>query len=472
MKITKNIILIICSAIYITTYLFGNNYRQEVVYLQQISLFIVIGILVFNLTNLIAKDTIKKFELTSTKETIVQVLKITVFAGVLIGTSMYQVGFINYTNNPQIKGCVQYDDYGNMIYVSEYYNQCGDVTVIEKTDKKLVFEVTETIKAKFDNFVFDTAEDIKYEVIFQTDILTTKIIDYNENHKITRAEVKKTTVTNIESETRESSNLTSSITMYENTYKPTFEQVVTTTLMPIQESTKTNTFNLVHADFTNGSQTITRYYQVDVSEDTYEIYKEFTEEEELKTELYATIQRNNDDFVISGSWSGYYDYDATYRIKRSIETIEVHENNEFTEYSNKVITTYNKHSDFGYLITQMQTQVLDEIETRNNIIKYWFLESVHATYYVSSFDTDSKNYNLDIGDKYYVLEKSDIGIVSKYVGFVEISYLEYLLNDQEYDDNYMIYRRAFLGGMSEHHIDTFGFFLYEGMIYQEPLYLN
>ena len=133
MKKAKYIIFAVLFAIYITTQT-TNPLVMGFVYAKHISLFLMIGIVVYYITNYISDQTISRFNLEGTKETLTHMLKIIVFTGVLVLTSVLQLGYIEYSDTPYVTGCKYYDTYGNEIYVSKTRGECPTLKIIEKSN--------------------------------------------------------------------------------------------------------------------------------------------------------------------------------------------------------------------------------------------------------------------------------------------------------------------------------------------------
>jgi hypothetical protein len=435
--------------------------RIENIYIRNITLFIIIGIFAYGVINQITKLTIESMNLKGIKETIVYSLKVLVFATILLLTSTLQINFMQYKNIPISKGCSFYDEYENPIYENQFNTGCANIDYLLKTEDYLEFNVEESYSyISRIPFRFDQEDNQSYEnVLLENKSLTTTKITYDNEHRILESEVIRTYVHSVDADVRGSSFLSTAHTITKNTYGEQFEQVIQKGYV-VFESNESDSYTLEHADLSNVEYSTIRYYQVDLSGNSYEIYKEYTKDDELVTDLYVTVTEERDSYTIREVNSIV---DRVVTTKYTIEGEQVRVNNVEDELT-RLYQIYSLHNEYGMIITDAWPTIVIE--------EFNFISTSDRNYYVQKIEYTNNN---DTYTDYYYYEfhVTDNGLYLEVLDFNDISLYDYLFNKDYYDEYYNQpghFSGSFLIQQASSIFDIS--YDFEELIYTKPIYVD
>ncbi|KFZ25581.1 MAG: hypothetical protein KQ78_02221 [Candidatus Izimaplasma bacterium HR2] len=438
--------------------------RVESIYIRNISLFIIIGIFAYGVINQIAKFTIESMNLKGIKETLVYSLKVLVFATILLLTSTLQINFMQYKNIPISKGCSFYDEYENPIYENQFNTGCANIDYILKTEDYLEFNVEESYSyISRIPFRFDQEDNQSYEnVLLNNKVLTTTKITYDDEHRILESEVIRTYVHSVDADVRGSSFYSTVHTITKNTYGEKFEQVIQKGYV-VFDSNESDSYTLEHADLSNVEYSTIRYYQVDLSGNSYEIYKEYTKDDELVTDLYVTVTEERDSYTIR-EVNSIVDRVVATKYTIEGEKVLVGNANEFEDELTKISKMYSLHNEYGMIITDARSYI--------GINEFNFISTSNRNYYVQKFEYTYTN-STYTHYFYYEFHETDNGLYLEVLDFNDISLYDYLFNKDYYDEYYNqpgYFKGSYLNQEATSIFDIS--YEFEDLIYTEPIYID
>ncbi|AIO18040.1 hypothetical protein KQ51_00136 [Candidatus Izimaplasma bacterium HR1] len=127
------------------------SFSRLIFYLKYGSLYLALALLAYLLLNLVYTRLLKK---TSNDRQIVTLgILRTVSIGVfLIALSVLEVSYIKEHDTYEETYCRYYDDYGNLIYNSQFGNGCPEVEIIDQDNKNLIVTFSETRTGYFETY--------------------------------------------------------------------------------------------------------------------------------------------------------------------------------------------------------------------------------------------------------------------------------------------------------------------------------
>ncbi len=438
--------------------------RVESIYIRNVSLFIIIGVFAYGVINQIAKFTIESMNLKGIKETLVYSLKVLVFATILLLTSTLQINFMQYKNIPISKGCSFYDAYENPIYENQFNTGCANIEYIVKTKDYLEFNIEESYSfISRVPFRFDQEDNESYENVFLVNksLITTKIT-YDDEHKILESEVIRTSLFTADADVRGSSFYSTIRTITKNSYGEQFEQVIQKGYV-VFESNTSDTYILEHADLSDVEYSTIRYYQVDLNGNSYEIYKEYTKDDELVTDLYVTVTEERDSYTVR-EVNSIVDRVVTTKYTKEGEQVLAGNAIEFEDELTKISKIYSLHNEYGMIIIDSRSSI--------GINEFNFISTSNRNYYVRKFEYTYTN-STYTDYYYYEFHETDNGLYLEVLDFNDISLYDYLFNKDYYDKYYNQpghFKGSYLNQEATSIFDIS--YDFEDLIYTEPIYID
>ncbi len=196
------------AVVFIITFSFLPYYNPIYFYLQHISLFLFVAMLLYFLLQLGFNRLVKRIK----KQSILRGYTITVLVLVLFGFSSLQLKFIETYQTSEFQSCAYYDDYGNAIYYTQLPNNCPDLEIISQTNNFLSFEVYEDIEGYVQNNKLEIVGEGNYD--YMARVRTNIDITYDSEGNILESNMRKSTnilVYNNEEEMKVYNSITTNI---------------------------------------------------------------------------------------------------------------------------------------------------------------------------------------------------------------------------------------------------------------------
>lgn len=475
MKKTTNIVIALSVVVFIATQ-FTNPLMMGFVYTKHISLFLVIGIVVFKITNNITDSTIISYELGGFKETLAHILKIVVFTSVLIITSVLQLGYIEYSDTPFTKGCVYYDNYGNTIYVSEYVGECPTMNILEHSDSVLEFEVKEERVSILSRVKFDNEDDTLYnDVEIKDYLLSTTRIEYDSKNRISVVYLNESYINDLVAESKRKIRYYSRSVITTNSYINGFRQIIR--IASINEDIdESNADDISHNIFANDDYNIISYFTEENSVNEITLLKnEVLDGVDTKNEIltYSTSVSGEDEtMIISDSVGGSIKIERESHVVFNDEevVVDVLQGGEDSYSTNK--TSYVSNEDYKYLVVQRDSYIDDYDNETWNTITSWSLSKIEGRDYITRKLTTTRKPSFDIKDKIYLLKKTDYGFIVEYLNFEEDSFLAYLINKNEDNSRGIFMNNIMYSSTSIFDVSNYSEFqVMDDLIYNKPVFL-
>lgn len=466
MKFTKYMVLITLVIVYATTYVMEPLEIRNI-YLKNILLFIIIGMISYSILNFVLKTAIETYGITGLKETLFQGIKVLLFACILVFVSSVQIGMIEYNNKPISKGCTFYDDYGNIIYENFYNNGCATLEYSIYEDDQIEFSVVESYDDLYENFSFFESEEQFHNVNYHVKRLFTVKIDYDEQHRIIKASVHSSYFSDYENDDMKKNHFGTTETIVTNTYKDSFEQVIEERSVHYDEDGLYDG-EIAHFDTSNEEFSVIRYYQNSISEGIYEIRKEYTEGTEPIDSLEFLVTKDGDGYLV-----------RQYLGTTNTEVVKRHEITSEEVIINNVRTTDDEVLDYGKIYSYQARfgMVLSSSSPGNAIYDYRLVDTSDRLYYIESVTRSysDQTYN---SEYIYALHNLEYGVSVERIDFGDISLEDYLFNRDDYNEVYNhvgLYNNSFYNFDSTTVFEiTHGNSIYstDAMIYSKPIFID
>lgn len=453
--------------------IFGFTYIFEAfiwIYIRNTIAFIFISLALFDILNIMVKSVIFKYEPKNRMLVTIEIMKVIVFAVLIVLLSNFQLTYINYLSSPTKNGFQYYDRYNHLIYetIGDAYI---DVEVIINLDNYL--EVEFSYSKDIFNVSFQSLEGVIYDHVDYhfTNIINTKI--YYQDANITQFEISNvmytmanaedTTISFISKTIKNGdysrsdidyfllSRLSDSITVEASNYDDLLSYDLSLIELP-QESYQETSYQLDEIQnnlqssyqltkIANNSQEF--IYDIFVNENSLSIYdirpsisyEKFSEVTKEDSNIYIHTENN----YLNDSRS--YQHDYTYSLINGLPLLD-HRDGEVFENQTSLyeITTY-------YIKTKISQMDLYQYITYNSD---------------ESFRSESFQ---------EVLTKDDLTTIELY-HFNDKSLIDFVMNNPNQNNDSFLISNDLYDIQEDIFDDPYFFVPYNVMVYQEPVYIS
>jgi len=464
MKKKSKILTVVTLLLFVTYYIIGalNPLQSIFIYIKHFSLFVAVGIVVYEMLNKLASYLEKRFNLDGSLMTFMLVSKTVIYGVILIFTSVVQINVIEYNDTPYVKGCIHYDNYNNVIYQSVYIDDCSNFKVLKNESDLLIVEDSYEVFHSFDELTWDSIDYVDVSLVRNVNIRTT--IKYDDTNRIIESSIENATVSNMTHKGGILHSHSYREVVTKNDFSNAFNQTIEVAIASEVVNGSSN-YDVDYKEFIDTDFELMRTYYTEVVDGVNNIYVDEQTDEGIEKSFVGSFYKE----IIEDQ--------EVYHIKKvpyltsseQVPYVLVVEEDQILEkstYENNVATTYTDKLYYDFV---KETSDVNEDESN---FTYNFKTYSGKNYIIRSLKKD--NYQgLAYEDQIYTLNKTQYGTRVEYLDYREDSFLlKNLPKKPNYVTDYFD-----LTSFSSHRISVFDadhldlFSALDRIIYSKPVYI-